>query len=80
MAYGYSSGNVLFDPPVAFDYAELAIQGPTIGYAHAVDYWGLSGKFDAAAGWACADGHAVLDGAPCRGMCVASPIQRRTSR
>lgn len=61
--YGYSSGNVLFDPSVILDSAELAIQGPTVGYARAMDFWGLSGKLDAAAGWACADGHAQLEGA-----------------
>jgi len=60
--YGYSSGNVLFDPSVALDSAELVIQGPAGGYARALDLGGLSGKVDAAAGWACADGHAQLEG------------------
>jgi len=62
--YGYSTGNVLFDPAVALDNAELTIQGPTGGYARALDLWGLSGKFDAGLGWACANGHADFNGAP----------------
>jgi len=63
-AYGYSTGNVLFDAAIAIDNADLTIQGPTGGYARALDLWGLSGKVDAAVGWACADGTADLNGAP----------------
>ena len=64
VAYGYSNGNVLFDAAVAIENADLTIQGPTSGYAHAMDFWGLSGKFDASLGWACADGTAEVNGAP----------------
>ncbi len=64
LAYGYSSGNVLFDAAVALDNADLTIQGPNGGYARALDLWGLSGKADAAVGWACADGTADLNGTP----------------
>ncbi|MEZ4413726.1 MAG: transporter [Gemmatimonadales bacterium] len=64
LAYGYSSGNVLFDAAVALENADLTIQGPSGGYARALDLWGLSGKADAAAGWACADGTALFNGAP----------------
>jgi hypothetical protein len=64
LAYGHSSGNVLFDAAVALDNADLTIQGPNGGYARALDLWGLSGKADAALGWACADGTADLNGAP----------------
>jgi len=63
-AYGYSTGNVLFDAAIAIDNADLTVQGPTGGYARALDLWGLSGKADAAVGWACADGTADLNGAP----------------
>jgi len=61
--YGYSTGNVLFDAAVALENADLTIQGPSGGYARALDLWGLSGKFDGALGWACANGHAELNGA-----------------
>jgi hypothetical protein len=64
LAYGYSSGNVLFDAAVALENADLTVQGPTTGYARALDLWGLSGKADAALGWACADGTALFNGAP----------------
>ena len=64
LGYGYSSGNVLFDAAVALENADLTIQGPTGGYARALDLWGFSGKADAAAGWACADGTAIYNGAP----------------
>ncbi|HMU60720.1 MAG TPA: hypothetical protein PKA66_02975 [Gemmatimonadales bacterium] len=64
LAYGYSSGNVLFDAAVALENADLTIQGPNAGYARALDLWGLSGKADAALGWACADGTALFNGAP----------------
>lgn len=63
-AYGYSNGNVLFDASVALENADLTVQGPTGGYALALDLDGLSGKFDAALGWACADGTADFNGAP----------------
>lgn len=62
LAYGYSSGNVLFDAAVALENAELTIHGPTAGYARALDLWGMSGKFDAALGVACADGQAEQNG------------------
>jgi hypothetical protein len=61
--YGYSTGNVLFDAAVALENAELTIQGPNLGYARALDLWGLSGKLDGALGWACANGHAEVNGA-----------------
>ncbi len=64
VAYGYSTGNVLFDASVALENADLTIQGPTAGYARALDLQGLSGKFDAAVGWACADGTADFNGVP----------------
>jgi hypothetical protein len=64
VGYGYSTGNVLFDPAIALEDADLTLQGPSAGYARALDLWGLSGKADAALGWACADGTATFNGAP----------------
>jgi hypothetical protein len=60
--YGYSTGNVLFDPAIPLTNADLTIQGPSGGYARAIDAWGLSGKADAALGWACANGTADVIG------------------
>ncbi len=62
LTYGYSTGNVLFDAALALENAELEIHGPTAGYARALDLWGMSGKFDAALGMACADGQAEQNG------------------
>jgi hypothetical protein len=62
VAYGYSSGNVLFDPSVALKNAEMSTQGPNVGFARALDLWGLSGKTDGSIGWACVDGQAEVDG------------------
>ena len=63
LAYGFSTGNVLFDAALALENAELDIHGPTAGYARALDLWGLSGKVDAALGGACIDGDAGASGA-----------------
>ena len=72
-AYGYSTGNVLFDAAIALDNADLTVQGPNGGYARALDLWGLSGKVDGALGWACADGSALFNGAPVsRSVCGLS--------
>lgn len=62
LAYGFSTGNVLFDAALALENAELDIHGPTAGYARALDLWGLSGKLDAALGGACIDGQAEQNG------------------
>ncbi len=71
--YAYSTGNVLFDPSVALKDAELTIQGPNFGYARSLDLWGKSGKFDGALGWACADGHADVEGVQVtRSVCGAT--------
>jgi hypothetical protein len=60
--YVYSEGNVLFDPSVPIENAELTLHGPVAAYARALDLWGLSGKVDAVAGFVCADGNAEVDG------------------
>jgi hypothetical protein len=62
LGLGYQSGNVLFDASVPITDAQLTIWSPTVGYARALDLWGLSGKADAALGYACADGRADLSG------------------
>jgi len=64
VGYGYSSGNVLFDPAITIEDADLTVQGPTGGYARALDLWGASGKVDGALGGACTDGTATYDGEP----------------
>lgn len=76
--YVYSTGNVLFDPSLPIENAELTLQGPVSGYAQALDLWGLSGKADLVAGYVCADGHAEVDGERReRHVCgLADPVAR----
>jgi len=60
--YGYSEGNVLFDPAVALENAEIEIDGPVLGYGRAVRLGPFSGKVDAAIARICLDGSADYEG------------------
>lgn len=60
--YGYSDGNVLFDPSVPLKDGNVRIHGPVFGYARSLDLWGMSGKFDAVLAYGCASGSAVYLG------------------
>jgi hypothetical protein len=60
--YGYSEGNVLFDPSIALDNAELNIDGPLFGYGRSVGFGRYAGKFDMAVADVCLDGSADFDG------------------
>ena len=72
-AYAYSDGNVLFDASLPLEDASLTVQGGLMGYAQALDLWGLSGKASFGAGYLCADGQAMLDGSPrTRNVCGLS--------
>ena len=56
--YGYSEGNVLFDPAVALENAEIEIDGPLLGYGRSVRLGPFSGKIDGAIAHVCLDGAA----------------------
>ena len=60
--YGYSEGNVLFDPAVALDNAEIEIDGPLLGYGRSVRLGPFSGKVDGAIARVCLDGSADYQG------------------
>ena len=60
--YGYSEGNVLFDPAVALENAEIEIDGPVIGYGRSVRVGPFSGKVDGAIAHICLDGSADYEG------------------
>lgn len=60
--YGYSDGNVLFDPSVPLEDGNVRLHGPVFGYARSLGLWGLSGKFDAVLPYACASGSAIFQG------------------
>jgi hypothetical protein len=60
--YGSSQGNVLFDPSIALDNAELQIDGLLIGYGRSLGFGRHAGKFDVAVGDVCLDGSADFEG------------------
>jgi hypothetical protein len=60
--YGYSQGNVLFDPAVALDNAEIEIDGPVLGFGRSVRLGPFSGKVDGAIARVCLDGSADYEG------------------
>jgi hypothetical protein len=60
--YGYSEGNVLFDPAVTLENAEIEIDGPALGYGRSVRLGPFSGKVDGAVARVCLDGAADYEG------------------
>jgi hypothetical protein len=60
--YGYSEGNVLFDPAVALENAEIEIHGPVLGYGRSIAVGRFSGKVDGAIARVCLDGSADYEG------------------
>ena len=60
--YGYSDGNVLFDPTVPLDNAAIEIDGPVLGYGRSVRLGPFSGKVDGAIARVCLDGSADYQG------------------
>lgn len=60
--YGYSEGNVLFDPTIPLDNAQIEIGGPVLGYGRSVRLGPFSGKVDGAIARVCLDGSADYEG------------------
>jgi hypothetical protein len=60
--YGNSEGSVLVDPSVAFENAEIEVDGPIVGYGRSLRLGALSGKVDGAIGRVCLDGGADYRG------------------
>ena len=60
--YGYSEGNVLVDPALAFENAEVEIDGPVLGYGRSIRLGPFSGKVDGAIARVCLDGSADYEG------------------
>jgi len=60
--YGYSEGNVLFDPAVALENAAIEIDGPVLGYGRSIRLGPFSGKVDGAIARVCLDGSADYQG------------------
>jgi hypothetical protein len=60
--YGHSQGNVLFDPVVALENAQIEIDGALLGYGRSIALGQFSGKVDGAVGRVCLDGSADYQG------------------
>jgi hypothetical protein len=60
--YVYSEGGVATDPSLPLEDAEVEVSAPVLGYAHALDVWGRSGKVDLVLPYAWLDGSARLAG------------------
>jgi hypothetical protein len=60
--YVYSDGNVLFDPAVAFENAQIEVDGPALGFGRAIGFGPFSGKVDGVIGHVCLDGSADYQG------------------
>jgi hypothetical protein len=60
--YTYSEGNVLFDPTVALENAEIELGGPALGAGRAIRLGPFSGKVDGLVAHVCLDGSADYQG------------------
>lgn len=60
--YGYSEGNVLVDPALALENAEVEVDGPVLGYGRSIRFGPFSGKVDGAIARVCLDGSADYEG------------------
>lgn len=61
--YGYTSGNVAFDPSVPLTDAHLTTNTAVLAFAHAFGAWSKSGKFDIIVPIVSMSGDAEFDGA-----------------
>jgi hypothetical protein len=60
--YVFSEGNVLFDPAVSLENAQIRVDGPVLGYGRSIALGPLSGKVDGAVAHVCLDGSADYQG------------------
>jgi hypothetical protein len=77
---GYSEGNVLFDPAVALENAEIEIDGPVLGYGRSIRLGPFSGKLDGAIARVCLDGSADYEGERVtRNVCGSTDARARVT-
>ena len=62
--YGYTEGNLAFDPSVPIEGAQLRTNSAVVGYSHSLGISGLSGKVAALLPYTGLEGSALLDGQP----------------
>jgi hypothetical protein len=62
--YTYTKGGVAVDPSVPLKDAQISVNGATVAYAHSLDAWGQSAKFDIVLPYAWLSGTAEVAGQP----------------
>lgn len=62
--YGYAEGKLAFDPTLPIADAQFYTNTEFLAYAHSLDAWGKSAKFDVVLPYASFSGHAMLSGQP----------------
>jgi hypothetical protein len=62
LGYGYSDGNVLLDQALPIEDTEAKLHAVTVAYARSIDFFGLSGRIQAALPYATATWHGEVDG------------------
>jgi hypothetical protein len=62
LGYGYSQGDVAFDPSVPIEDAKLTLHGAFLAYVRALDVWGRAGKLDIVLPYASLSGTARVAG------------------
>lgn len=62
IGYARSEGGVLFDASIELENADLAIDGPYVGYARSLSIGDVTGKFDVGIANVCLDGTADFEG------------------
>lgn len=62
LGYGYTQGDVAFDSSSPIKDAQLTVHGAALGYARALDVFGMAGKFDALLPFASLNGTAKVFG------------------
>jgi len=63
-AYAHSTGGLAVNPAMPLKNAQLKVDTPALGFAHAFDAWGKSARFDAVIPGGCLSGTAEVSGAP----------------
>lgn len=63
-AYVHSTGGLAVNPAMPLKNAQLKVDTPALGFAHAFDAWGKAGRFDAVVPGGCLSGTAEVSGAP----------------
>jgi hypothetical protein len=64
LGYGYTQGDVAFDPSVPIEDAKLTVHNAFLAYVRALDVWGRAGKLDVVLPYAWLSGTARVAGQP----------------